>query len=633
MAQIRSSSAELIAFFETGDIPTADNFSDFILSTALYDGSLSLISGSASSTGSFGTVRSGRIIPLSGSNSVTFSASLVPDNTHQQNIGSVSKKVKNTFINTASIDVVSSSLTPRVTNTLNLGSSTRQWRDLHIDGTAFIDTIDNESGTPGVNIVTASFTHGISSSILPDVDNLYDLGSSGREWKDLHIDGTANIDFASIDSASIGFISSSLVPYANNTYSLGTPSLNFKGLHVSGTAFIETLSLPSLQNNVIIPNISKSMGITGSISPGVDDTFDLGGASKEWKDLYIDGVARIDALGAAAHDTSIAYIQELSGSSASPTITASVNIIPKEDNLYDLGSSTKEWKDLYVDGTAYIDNIEGVSNITSTSASVSYLSGSSPITVGAAIIPDLDNIHSLGSETNKFKNLFISGAARIESLEVVRGVSSSLVPYQSNEYDLGTSLLQWRNLHIDGTANIDNADLGQVSIGLVTSNIIPSTNSTLVLGSPTKSWKALYVTNITASNISASGVVKATSFLLNGTPVGTSTDTYWSTGSGESIFYNGGNVGLGDATPTKRLVVSGSTQFNGFAAGMGFGNATTISHNTTVPEGFNSMLFTSNYNNSITVQAGVDYTISTGADVRLVNMSNIGNIPQSFYNA
>ena len=103
MAQIRSSSAELIAFFETGDIPTADNFSDFILSTALYDGSLSLISGSVSSTGSFGTIRSGRIIPLSGSTSITLSSSIVPDATHQQNIGSVSKKIKNTFINTASI--------------------------------------------------------------------------------------------------------------------------------------------------------------------------------------------------------------------------------------------------------------------------------------------------------------------------------------------------------------------------------------------------------------------------------------------------------------------------------------------------------------------------------------------------
>ena len=53
MAQIRSASAELIAFFETGDIPTSDNFSDLILSTAVYDGSLPNISGSAISTGSF----------------------------------------------------------------------------------------------------------------------------------------------------------------------------------------------------------------------------------------------------------------------------------------------------------------------------------------------------------------------------------------------------------------------------------------------------------------------------------------------------------------------------------------------------------------------------------------------------
>ena len=53
MAQIRSSSAELIAFFETGDVPTADNFNDFIRSTAVYDGSLPIISGSSVSTGSF----------------------------------------------------------------------------------------------------------------------------------------------------------------------------------------------------------------------------------------------------------------------------------------------------------------------------------------------------------------------------------------------------------------------------------------------------------------------------------------------------------------------------------------------------------------------------------------------------
>ena len=34
------------------------------------------------------------------------------------------------------------------------------------------------------------------------------------------------------------------------------------------------------------------------------------------------------------------------------------NIIPDDDNSFDLGSSSKEWKDLYVDGVAYLDSVE-----------------------------------------------------------------------------------------------------------------------------------------------------------------------------------------------------------------------------------------------------------------------------------
>ena len=87
MAQIRSASAELIAFFETGDIPTADNFSDFILSTAVYDGTLPLISGSNDGTGSFAYLEA------------------------RDNVGS--------------------HLIPHITNTHDLGSSTAQWRDIY----------------------------------------------------------------------------------------------------------------------------------------------------------------------------------------------------------------------------------------------------------------------------------------------------------------------------------------------------------------------------------------------------------------------------------------------------------------------------------------------------------------------
>ena len=34
------------------------------------------------------------------------------------------------------------------------------------------------------------------------------------------------------------------------------------------------------------------------------------------------------------------------------------NIIPDDDGAYDLGSSTKEWKDLFIDGTAHIDTLD-----------------------------------------------------------------------------------------------------------------------------------------------------------------------------------------------------------------------------------------------------------------------------------
>ena len=46
----------------------------------------------------------------------------------------------------------------------------------------------------------------------------------------------------------------------------------------------------------------------------------------------------------------------VSGSSAELNqISASGNIVPTSDNGADLGSSTLEWKDLYIDGTAHLD--------------------------------------------------------------------------------------------------------------------------------------------------------------------------------------------------------------------------------------------------------------------------------------
>jgi hypothetical protein len=40
-----------------------------------------------------------------------------------------------------------------------------------------------------------------SGSLIPDADDAFDLGETGKEWKDLHIDGTANIDSLAVTDA------------------------------------------------------------------------------------------------------------------------------------------------------------------------------------------------------------------------------------------------------------------------------------------------------------------------------------------------------------------------------------------------------------------------------------------------
>ena len=57
-------------------------------------------------------------------------------------------------------------------------------------------------------------------------------------------------------------------------------------------------------------------------------------------------------------------------------VSSGTSFHPKTDGIYDLGSATNEWKDLYVDGIAYIDAVDlaGVS-ITATGTELNYMDG------------------------------------------------------------------------------------------------------------------------------------------------------------------------------------------------------------------------------------------------------------------
>jgi len=73
----------------------------------------------------------------------------------------------------------------------------------------------------------------LTQGIIPDTTNTYDLGATGVEWKDLYIDGTAYLDSVDIDGGSIdGADVGSNAPLTNLTVDL----INLNGNNIQATS-------------------------------------------------------------------------------------------------------------------------------------------------------------------------------------------------------------------------------------------------------------------------------------------------------------------------------------------------------------------------------------------------------------
>ena len=122
----------------------------------------------------------------------------------------------------------------------------------------------------------------------------------------------------------------------------------------------------------------------------------IGAGTSQWNDLFLDGTATIDTLivhenAAVAGETNLNGDVNL-GNQTTDTITAlgrfDSSLIPTPDNSRDLGASTLEWRNLFLDGTAHIDTLDVdanagiVGNLTVTGTST--LTGNALFNGGAA---------------------------------------------------------------------------------------------------------------------------------------------------------------------------------------------------------------------------------------------------------
>ena len=109
-------------------------------------------------------------------------------------------------------------------------------------------------------------------------------------------------------------------------------------------------------------NVVFGADVDSNIIPDDDDTYDLGSASQEWRDIFIDGTAHIDTLDVDVNAT-VAGTLGVTGTTTGTTIAASTAFVPTIADGATLGTASLEFGDLYLgdSGVIYLGADQDVS--------------------------------------------------------------------------------------------------------------------------------------------------------------------------------------------------------------------------------------------------------------------------------
>lgn len=221
------------------------------------------------------------------------------------------------------------------------------------------------------------------------------------------------------------------VPTGNLTFDVaGNIYLDADG----GSVILENADTTYASLNDSGTNLVINSGATPALKfDGTDARF-LGNVNIDG-DLTVDGIAVLNATldGAGTITLGDSNIDNI-------IFSADVNshVVPNTDNTYDLGSSTKEWRNLYVDGTGNIDDVQA------------------------------DTVTITTTLTNNGNTTLGNNAS--DTLTINADLTSNIRPNTTNLYSIGQSDLQWLSVW-SKYVNGDSADFGNFNInGNVISN-------------------------------------------------------------------------------------------------------------------------------------------------------------------
>jgi fibronectin-binding autotransporter adhesin len=460
------------------------------------------------------------------------------------------------------------------------------------DGTA-------AEGAPITKIGPTQDVVASASALTPKTDNTVDLGSASFEFKDLYIDGTANIDSlvadtadingGTIDGTAIGAASAStgafttLAASGAVTLSGGTANgvlyLNGSKVVTSGSALtfngstLATTGALTVDGNVTLGNASTdAVTVNGYVGQGVSPSGDYG-----YRMSYTGSTATtqygffIDAFGSSAATVSVAGLRVRARSSAAAYTMGSAYGLFVDNAGLGAGSTITNATGLFIQDQTVGTNNFGVQSAVSSGTNKWNIYAS-----GTANNAFAGNVR-IGSTTAPTNALDVTGAMTVSGNTTLGDASTDTV--QVNGY-MGVGGAASPNIGIGafGTALSGTGPIG------VYSNIVGTAGATsTVRGVASKAdttAAAFTVTDVAqfwASNSTkgaGSTITNQHGLYINDQTQGTnnfgitslvsSGANKWNIyASGGAANYFAGNVGIGTSSPTNALSVTGNANITG----------------------------------------------------------------------
>jgi len=356
--------------------------------------------------------------------------------------------------NTTEVRLQDGVFRPETDNDVDLGASGAEFKDLYLDGVAYIDSLQadqlgaaldaNSQAITNINVDSGAIDGAVigANSAAAATFTTLDCNDGAFAVANLDIDGATDIG--------AGLADADLIMVDD-----GAGGTNRKAAMSRVMSYIEA-GLDTLANNLSLSdNNITNVGDINADSLSVDAAdvglnVDFSGANTGLGVMTL-GDNLASAL--AIKDDSVTYMafRSTTGQEAITMGNATVaSIIPGADGVVDLGHSSFEWKDLYIDGVAYLDEAQigqlGAA-LDANSQAITNINVDSGAIDGAVIGA---NSAAAGTFTSLVAGGNVDlGDATSDTITATGRFDSDLVPSSDSARDLGTSALQFRTAYVD----------------------------------------------------------------------------------------------------------------------------------------------------------------------------------------